>query len=197
MESVAEGFSSPERGSVKGNVVSNIFHIGRPQTLTCLPQRPKIAGVGELMKCMLSGIQATRRDKRLGVIRIFLGFMFLSTGSMKLLVPLLWTAWSGQLTAAQIPFYRFNLWFVPIAEILIGLLFLFGWMSRLAGVVAIAMMGVATYVHLVVGDPTLFPLQPTEPFIPIVVIAMAAYVLWRGSGAWSLDVKAVDRSEKP
>lgn len=149
------------------------------------------------MKCVLSGIQATTRDKRLGVVRIFLGLMFLSTGSMKLLIPMLWTAWSGQLRAAQIPFYGFNLWFVPIAEILIGLLFLFGWMSRLAGVVAIAMMGVATYVHLVVNDPTLFPLQPTEPIIPIAVIAMAAYVLWRGSGAWSLDLKKVPRAVKP
>ncbi len=146
---------------------------------------------------MLHQVQATTRDKTLGVVRIFLGLMFLSTGSMKLLVPMLWTAWSGQLTAAHIPFYRFNLWFVPVAEILIGLLFLFGWMSRLAGVVAIAMMGVATYVHLVVSDPTLFPLQPTEPIIPVAVIAMAAYVLWRGSGAWSLDLKAVHRSEKP
>ena len=108
------------------------------------------------VKAKLHKIQATTRDKPPGVVRIFLGFMFLSTGSMKLLVPILWTAWSGQLTAAQISFYRFNLWFVPIAEILIGLLFLFGWMSRLAGVVAIAIMGVATYVHLVVKDPTLF-----------------------------------------
>jgi hypothetical protein len=50
-------------------------------------------------------------------------------------------------------------------------------------------MVVATYVHLVVDDPSLFPLQPREPFIPLIVIVCCAYLLWRGAGAWSLDLK--------
>jgi len=51
-------------------------------------------------------------------------------------------------------------------------------------------MVVATYVHVVVDDPSLFPLQPSAPVIPLVIIAMCAYLLWRGAGAWSLDLRA-------
>lgn len=51
------------------------------------------------------------------------------------------------------------------------------------------MMGVATYVHLVVNDPTLFPLQPEAPVIPLAVIAVSLIPLWIGSGSWSLDLR--------
>jgi hypothetical protein len=51
-------------------------------------------------------------------------------------------------------------------------------------------MAVATYVHVVVDDPSLFPLQPTEPIIPAMVLLGSAYVLWRGGGSWSRDLKA-------
>ena len=137
---------------------------------------------------MFEQIRKTVDDKRLGVIRILLGLVFLSTGSMKFLVPMLWTAWSGQLTQADIPFYTINLYFVPITEILIGLLLLLGFYARLGALVVIPMMVVATYVHLVVKDPSVFPLQPAEPVIPLVVLVLGAYVLWRGAGSWSLDL---------
>ena len=61
-------------------------------------------------------------------------------------------------------------------------------------------MIVATYVHIVVDDPALFPLQPDEPIIPIAVIAMSMVTLWRGAGAWSLDLKSnqdFDSLKKP
>ena len=54
----------------------------------------------------------------------------------------------------------------------------------------IGIMAVATYVHLVVDDPSLFPLQPSEPIIPSIVIAMCLYLLWRGGGSWSRDLNA-------
>jgi hypothetical protein len=41
-------------------------------------------------------------------------------------------------------------------------------------------MAVATYVHLVVHDPALFPLQPTAPVIPAVVMILSVYVLVTG-----------------
>jgi uncharacterized membrane protein YphA (DoxX/SURF4 family) len=81
------------------------------------------------------------------------------------------------------------MWVVPAAEIGVGVLFLLGFLSRLASIAATVMMVVATYVHLVVDDPTLFPLQPEEPVIPIAVIALCIYVLWTGSGSWSLDLR--------
>lgn len=135
----------------------------------------------------------TKNVKSLGVVRVLLGLLFVGTGSMKFLVPMLWTAWSGQLTQARIPFYAFNLHFVPIVEIVTGLLLIVGLFSRVGGLVVVAMMAVATYVHLVVDDPTLFPLQPEEPVIPMVALAMTAYIVWRGGGAWSLDLKASRR----
>ena len=133
-------------------------------------------------------LRSTRRSAVIGVIRVVLGMIFLMTGIMKLVVPMLSEAWSGQLIHGNIPFYAFTVWFVPIAEILIGSLFVLGFFSRVASVVAIPMMLVATYVHLIVHDPALFPLQPREPVIPVIVLVMAGVVLWRGGGAWSADL---------
>jgi hypothetical protein len=56
--------------------------------------------------------------------------------------------------------------------------------------VVLAVMVVATYVHTVVDDPALFPLQPQAPVIPLGVIVLVAYVIWRGAGSWSLDLRA-------
>jgi uncharacterized membrane protein YphA (DoxX/SURF4 family) len=128
----------------------------------------------------------------LGVLRLLLGGLFVMTGLMKLLVPVLGEAFSGQLLAANIPFYTFNLWFVPVAEVVVGVFLLLGLFARIGSLVTINMMLVATYVHLVVDNPNLFPLQPEEPIIPLAAIAVAAYIVWRGGGAWSIDLRALE-----
>ena len=51
-------------------------------------------------------------------------------------------------------------------------------------------MVVATYVHVVVDDASLFPLQPSDPLIPLTVIVLSLYLLCKGAGSWSLDLKA-------
>jgi uncharacterized membrane protein YphA (DoxX/SURF4 family) len=135
-------------------------------------------------------IRETHDDKVAGVIRVSLGVPFLMTGVMKLAVPMLGDAFSRQLLAANLPFYALTVRLVPVAEIAVGALLSIGAFARLGGLIVIGMMAVATYVHIVVDDPTAFPLQPSEPIIPLVVIAMSAYVLWRGGGAWSLDLRA-------
>jgi putative oxidoreductase len=137
----------------------------------------------------LAKLRQTRASSSAAAIRIFLGLLFLMTGVMKFAIPDLRAAFSGQLTAAGIPFHSLNMWVVPAAEIGVGILFLLGFLSRLASISAVLMMVVATYVHLVVDDPALFPLQPEEPIIPIAVIALCIYVLWTGSGSWSLDLR--------
>ena len=71
-----------------------------------------------------------------------------------------------------------------------GALLLVGAYARLAAIVVVGIMSVATYVHVGVDDPSLFPLQPSEPIIPIVVVVLTAYLLWRGAGAWSSDLRA-------
>lgn len=148
------------------------------------------------MNDTLITLRQTRAGSYAAAIRILLGLLFLSTGVMKFAVPDLRAAFSGQLTAAGIPFHSLNMWVVPAAEIGVGVLFILGVLSRLASLSAIVMMVVATYVHLVVGDPTLFPLQPEEPIIPTIVIALCLYLLWMGSGSWSADLRDKQANRK-
>ncbi len=135
-------------------------------------------------------LRATSDNKVAGTIRLLLAVLFLMTGAMKLLVPMLGDAWSGQLLAANLPLYTITRWTVPFVEIVLGVLLGVGLCARLATVVVMGIMVVATYVHLVVDDPSLFPLQPMEPIIPMVVLVMSVYILWRGGGAWSADARA-------
>ncbi len=138
----------------------------------------------------LASLRNTTEDRVAGSIRRVLAILFVMTGTMKLVVPRLAEAWSGQLLAAGLPFYELSRWSVPFIEILVGIVLWVGLFSRPAALVVIAIMAVATYVHIVVDDLSLFPLQPSEPIIPLVVIAMCVYLLWRGGGSWSKDLTA-------
>jgi len=138
----------------------------------------------------LYDIHKTTDNKLAGSIRILLALLFLMSGVMKLLIPMLAEAWSGQLLAANIPLYTVSRWTVPFIEIALGVVLAIGAYVRPATVVVMGIMAVATYVHLKVDDPSLFPLQPSEPIIPLIVIVMCLYILWQGAGAWSLDLRA-------
>ena len=92
-----------------------------------------------------------------------LAVMFLMTGPMKLLVPTLAEAWAGQLVAAQLPFFELSRWTVPFIELSLGAILAIGIFVRLAALAVTGIMVVATYVHVIVDDPSLFPLQPSEP----------------------------------
>jgi uncharacterized membrane protein YphA (DoxX/SURF4 family) len=116
-------------------------------------------------------------------VRILLGVVFVSTGLMKLFVPVLGDAFSAQLEQAGLPLRSLSEVAVPIVEVAIGVGMLVGVFTRIASLVIIAVMVVATYVHVVVDDPTVFPLQPSQPIIPLIVIVLAGLVLWWGGGA--------------
>ncbi len=137
----------------------------------------------------LHDIRRTSDNRIVGGIRILLAIVFLMSGAMKLLVPFLADAWSGQLLAANLPLYSVTVWTVPILELLLGITLAFGGFTRPAVLVVVGIMIIATYVHIVVDDPSLFPLQPSEPIIPLVVIVLSGYLFWKGAGAWSLDLK--------
>ena len=141
------------------------------------------------MGALLSRVRHTRCSNAVGLCRALLGLLFLSTGVMKFAVPSRRNAFSGQLTEAGLPFHYVNMWLVPLAESVIGGMLLVGLFGRIASLVAIVMMIVATYVHLVVHNPELFPLQPEAPIIPLVTILLCLYVLWAGSGSWSIDLR--------
>lgn len=122
-----------------------------------------------------------------------LGALFLMTGVMKLAVPMLGEAFFGQLVASGIPMVWLMKWVVPIVEIAAGLALLVGAFTRVVALVIIGIMSVAAYVHLVVDDPSMFPLQPNEPVVPLTVMAMAGYLIWRGGGSGSVDLRDCPR----
>ena len=138
----------------------------------------------------LQSIRRTRDDRVAGGIRIAVGILFVMTGVMKLVVPALGAAFAGQLAGANIPLEDLNRWVVPFLEIGVGGTLLIGLYTRVATLLVFNIMIVATYVHLVVNDPTLFPLQPEEPIIPAVVMILSVYMLLRGGGSGSADLRA-------
>jgi uncharacterized membrane protein YphA (DoxX/SURF4 family) len=137
----------------------------------------------------VTDLRKTTDSKVLGVIRIILGAIFFMTGVMKLFISMFTEAWMGQLVYASIPLVTLNFWFVPIMEIVLGALLLKGTYSRVASLAIIPIMFVAFYVHVIVDDPALFPLQPSLPIIPVLVIIMAVVILKSGGGSWSKDLK--------
>ena len=139
-------------------------------------------------------IRSTRDDRVAAGIRIASGILFVMTGVMKLAVPTLGAAFAGQLAAANIPFQNLQRWVVPFIEVGVGGALLIGYFTRVATLLVLNIMVVATYVHLVVNDPYLFPLQPEKPIIPAVVILLSAYTLVRGGGSGSFDLRASDRA---
>ena len=134
-------------------------------------------------------IRKTSDNKFIGVIRFILGMIFFMTGVMKLFIPTFTEAWMGQLVYAGIPFITLNFWFVPIMETVLGMLMLKGTYSRVASLAIIPIMLVAFYVHIAVENPALFPLQPSLPIVPVIVILMAVVILKNGGGSWSEDLK--------
>ncbi len=137
---------------------------------------------------MFNQLRKTSNDKLAGVLRLLLGFVFFMAGVLKMVVPTLGEAFAGQLVTANIPFYGLSLYTVPVVETVLGITLLFGLHARLSAIVAAVIMVVAVYVHLVVDDSALFPLQPIEPVGPLVLLAALLYVLWKGAGAWSMDL---------
>ncbi len=139
----------------------------------------------------MSAFRVTSDDRLAGGLRLMLAVIFLMSGPMKVLIPELSEAFAGQLSAAQLPLPGLSMQVIPYLELFLGIVLLIGLHTRAASIVVIGIMLVATYVHLVVDDPALFPLQPAAPIIPITVIVMSLYLLWRGAGAWSLDLRTV------
>jgi putative oxidoreductase len=140
---------------------------------------------------MFTQLRNTSNNKPAGILRLLLGLIFVMAGVLKVTVPHLGDAFEGQLAAADLPLRELSFIAVPILEMLIGLTLLLGWQTRLSAAVAAAIMLVATHVHLVADDPALFPLQPVEPYGPLVLLAALIYLLWRGGGAWSMDLPKI------
>jgi len=145
---------------------------------------------------MLDQFRNTSNEKLAGVLRILLGSVFFMAGILKVVVPHLGAAFSGQLVAANIPFYELNFYAFPVVEMVLGITLLFGMHTRLSAAIAGLSMVVAAYVHVVANDPALFPLQPVEPIGPIMLLLMSLYLVWRGGGAWSIDLNEMGQRDR-
>ena len=73
------------------------------------------------------------------------------------------------------------------AEIVAALSLLLGLWARAGGLLAVGVMAVAFAAHLVI-EVWPSPNEPPTP-LPLVILACAAYVAWRGAGRWSLDAR--------
>ena len=140
------------------------------------------------MRQQIRRIRATSASRVVGGVRLMLALIFLMAGPAKLLVPKLADAWAGQLSAAAVPLQSLSRVTVPYVELLVGIALLLGLYVRPVALIVAGTMGVAIYVHIVVDDPSLFPLQPSEPAIPIGVLVGAVVLFVRGGGAWSRDL---------
>ena len=140
----------------------------------------------------MKNLRKTFPNKLAGVVRLMLGIIFIMTGMMKLTLADFGAAWSIQLIEAEIPFYTFNYWFVPVFETILGIVLLLGYYSRRAAGRILPVMLVAIYVHLTVRNPAACPAQPQEPYVPIAVIIMALIIIMKGGGKWSMDLKSAD-----
>ena len=138
----------------------------------------------------MKNLRQTFPNKFIGIIRLMLGIIFIMTGSMKLFLADYGTAWSIQLIEAEIPFYAFNYWFVTVFEVILGIVLFLGYYSRIGALMVLPIMLVAIYVHLTVSNPGAFPSQPQEPYMPIAIIIMASFVMKKGGGNWSMDMKS-------
>ena len=135
----------------------------------------------------------TPESKSLASLRISVGIIFLAAGIAKLLVPIMVAAFEEQLRATGVPFRNyFSLWF-PILEITIGYFLLIGKFTRFWSVIAIAAMCFGVYVHMVIDDPALFPLEPAAPIVPIAIIGLSAILFIKGAGTWSKDLDIFEK----
>ncbi len=90
--------------------------------------------------------------------------------------------------ALGLPFPAFLAAVAIIAEIVSGASLLLGAWARLGALIAVPTMLVAFWSHVALE---VWPNPETQPpfALPLVILAAAAVVLWRGAGSWSLDVR--------
>jgi uncharacterized membrane protein YphA (DoxX/SURF4 family) len=101
------------------------------------------------------------------------------------------------LIASKIPMIELNMYAAPAAEVLGGLLLLFGLYARVGGLLGIGTMAVAIYTTIVFsgmavadlpGGLTEIPKVPPLP-LPVMITVASLVVVVLGGGAWSLDWK--------
>lgn len=126
------------------------------------------------------------------VIRIICGLAYLCFGLFDISTP---ENFKNLLRITQVPMVEFLHIFLPIAEILVGCLFIVGRFTRLIALIAAIEYVVLIHIFLHLSEITPADLPDdikTKPVIfpiygPIIIGLMALYLLVMGGGPWSLD----------
>lgn len=136
------------------------------------------------MSALIQRLRHTTADKRVAVLRIVGGLPLLVFGAMHLVDP---EPFRQILEASGLPFVELNLIAAPLTEVVAGLLLITGYYARMGGLLGATTMLTAAYSTLVLSQLGSGPEVPAMA-LPLAVLAISTLVLWRGAGAWSLDL---------
>jgi len=134
-------------------------------------------------------IRCTFNSKLVGIYRIALGTIFAALGFMKLFSENIRKKWWIHLDEIGLPFEYLNHILVPSLEIVIGVILLLGFYSRIAAFLVIPIMTLPIYIHLTILCPNIYISESFEVFLPSLSVMMALVILTYGGGKWSLDLK--------
>jgi uncharacterized membrane protein YphA (DoxX/SURF4 family) len=129
----------------------------------------------------------------LGTLRLVVAGVFLLAGLSKLLVPAVIIALQDLLRSAEISYYDYLKFIVPIVETVMGFFLLTGKFTRFFSAMFILYMFAAIFVLLQVTDPALFPLQAFMPIVPVVMIVLLSVLVVKGAGTWSKDLDIFEK----
>ncbi|MGJ8724656.1 MAG: DoxX family protein [Roseibacillus sp.] len=126
-------------------------------------------------------ITQTTNQKSAAIARILIAVPLLAISSQHLIgiAPL-----EPILRGAGVPFPELNAIVGPVLQLLAGALLVSGYFARVGAALTIPAMGMATYTHLVYDWADEPPLA-----LPLLLIALSIFVIWKGAGSWSFDLK--------
>jgi uncharacterized membrane protein YphA (DoxX/SURF4 family) len=126
-------------------------------------------------------ITQTTNQKSAAIARVLIALPLLAIGTQHLIgvAPL-----EPILRGAGIPFPELNAIVGPVMQILAGVFLISGYFARVGAALTIPAMGMAVYTHLVHNWADEPPLA-----LPVALIILSVYVLWKGAGSWSFDLK--------
>ena len=133
-------------------------------------------------------ITQTTNQKSAAIARVLIAVPLLAIGGQHLIgiAPL-----EPILRGAGIPFPEINSFVGPALQLVAGALLISGYFARVGAALTIPAMGLATFTHLVSDWADEPPIA-----LPIVMILLSLYVLWKGAGAWSFDLKCSCKSNR-
>ena len=140
------------------------------------------------MSTLLQRLRHTTEDRRVAILRIVGGVPLLLFGIMHLADP---EPFRQMLEVSGLPFVELNLIAAPLTEVAAGLLLISGYLARLSGIFAASTMIAAAYATVILARLGSGPEVPPMA-LPVAVLAISTYVLWRGAGAWSLALRSVE-----